>query len=72
MKKENVLKALKEHKPIIVNYGKGYLSNKDIKELATYDDTLNTYTSSTGVWSKTLLNEILNDKVEDVSLELVQ
>ena len=72
MKKENVLKTLKEHKPIIVNYGKGYLSNKDIKELATYDYTLNTYTSSTGVWSKTLLNEILNDKVEDVSLELVQ
>ena len=72
MKKEIVLKTLKEHKPIIVNYGKGFISDKDIKELATYDYTLNTYISDTGVWSKTLINEILNDKVEGVSLELIQ
>ena len=72
MKNENVLEALKKHKDIIVNYGKGFMSDRDIKELAYYDNSLNTYTSETGIWSKQLLLDILNGKVEGMSLELIQ
>lgn len=68
------LKTLKDminnHETFIVNYGKGYLGNYDIKEKATWDDELKAYTSDTGIWSLKLLYEIANGEVEDASIEV--
>ncbi len=70
MKQEDLLKRLKEHLPIVVNYGKGYFSNKDIKEPAYWDDNYNAYTSDTGIWDTKLLIEIAQGLVEDTTIEL--
>ncbi len=61
---------LNEHKPIIVNYGKGYFTNKDIKEEAYYDTEIHKYRSSTGIWSNKLLKEIANGEVENTKIEI--
>lgn len=65
-----VYNHLKEHKPIVINYGKGYLSNDDIKEIAYYDEEKQKYVSETGIWSNKLLKEIANDEVENIKIEL--
>lgn len=67
---ENLLKKLKEHETIVVNYGKGDFTNKDVKELAIWDERLNRYVGITGVWSTELLIEIANGLVPNTSLEL--
>lgn len=69
MKNEKVLKAIDEHKPLIVNYGKGILSGLDIKEPAVWDDLKNVYTSETGIWSTKLLKEIARGEVEGATIE---
>ena len=69
-KLEGLLKKLKEHQPIVVNYGKGDYSNKDIKELALWNEEANRYCSITGVWSTELLIEIAKGLVPNTSLEL--
>lgn len=70
MKQEDLLKRLKEHQPIVVNYGKGILSDKEIKEPAYWDEEKNMYASETGYWDTKLLIEIAQGKVEDTKLEL--
>ena len=70
MTKEAIFKTLKEHKPIIINYGKGYLSDKIIKEVAYYDDTIQKYRSETGIWGNQLLREILNGEVKNTKIEM--
>lgn len=74
-KTEDLLKKLKEaiknHEPIIVNYGKGYISGEDVKELTFWSNEKNRYISETGQWSTELLLDIIKGKVEDVSIELI-
>ena len=70
MKQEDLLKRLKEHRPICVNYGKSTIDpTKDVKEYAYWDDKANAYVSDTGIWSAKLLIEILKGEVEDTTLE---
>ncbi len=70
MMTEKIFNHLREHKPIIVNYGKGYFTDKDIKERAYYDEELQKYCSDTGIWSNNLLREIARGEVEDTTIEL--
>lgn len=70
MKLENLLQRLKEHKPIVVNYGKGYFTDADVKEEAYYDENKKKYVSETGVWDTNLLIEIARGEVENTSIEL--
>lgn len=67
---KNLFKHLHEHKPIIINYGKGYFSDKDIKEKAYYDENIQRYVSETGVWSNNLIRQILRGDVENTKIEL--
>lgn len=68
---EKIFNHLREHKPIIVNYGKGIIkSDEEIKEEAIYDDEIKKYRSETGIWSNNLLREIANGEVEGISIEL--
>lgn len=61
---------LKEHKPIIINYGKGIITDKEIKEVATYDETIQKYRSDTGIWSNKLLRQILNNEIKNIKIEI--
>ena len=72
MKQEDLLKKLKEHKPIIVNYGKGYITDKEIKEKAIWDDDKKTYISDTGIWDIKLLIEIAKGEVKNTFIELME
>lgn len=69
MKLENLLKRLQEKQPITINYGKGCLSNNDIKDYATWNDKEQAYTDSTGIWDLKLLIEIAKGKVEGITIE---
>lgn len=64
-----VFNHLKEHKPITINYGKGMLSEKDIKEVAYYDEAIQKYRSEDGIWSNKLLREVAKGEVEGVKIE---
>lgn len=74
MKKENLLKkyleAIKNKQPLTINYGKGMLSNEDIKDYATWDYKLGKYTDETGQWDTELLIDIAKGKVEGTTLEI--
>ena len=70
MKQEDLLKRLKEHQPIIINYGKGYFTNSDIKEYATWNEKINAYMDSTGIWDTRLLIEIAKNNVESTRIEI--
>ena len=67
---KKIFNHLKEHKPIIVNYGKGYFTNNEIKEVAYYDEKMQKYRSETGIWSNQLLREIAKGEVENTSIEI--
>lgn len=66
----DLLKQLEEHKPIIINYGKGYYTEEDIKDYAKWDDKLNTYRDETGIWKIELLIDIAKGYVEGTKLEI--
>ena len=70
MMNDMLFKQLKEHKPIIINYGKGIITDDEIKEVATYDEEIQKYRSETGIWSNKLLREILEGKIENIKIEL--
>lgn len=70
MIQENLLQRLKEHLPVIINYGKGYFTNKDIKNYAKWDNKQNRYVDDTGVWDTELLIEIAKGNVENTKLEI--
>ena len=67
---EKIFKHLHEHKPIIVNYGKGYFSNEDVKEKAYYDEKIQKYRGEIGIWGNKLLREIARGEVENTSIEI--
>ena len=67
---EKIFEHLRQHKSIIVNYGKGYFTDKDVKEPAYYDEKIQKYRSETGIWSNKLLKEIVNGEVENTSIEI--
>jgi len=67
---EKIFEHLRQHKPIIVNYGKGYFTEEDVKEPAYYDEKIQKYRSETGIWSNKLLKEIVNGEVENTSIEI--
>lgn len=67
---EKIFKHLHEHKTIIVNYGKGYFSEEDIKEQAYYDEDIQKYRSETGIWGNNLLRQIARGEVEETRIEL--
>lgn len=66
----SIFEHLKSHKPIIINYGKGYFTDKDIKEIAYYDNEIQKYRSETGIWSNQLLREIARGEVENTKIEI--
>lgn len=72
MKIENSLDKLKEaiinHKPLTINYGKGIITDKYIKDYATWNGAA--YEDETGAWSIELLLEIAKGKVEGITIEL--
>lgn len=67
---EQLTKIVNNHKPFMVNYGKGF-NGEDIKELAYWDEEEKFYASETGYWSFKLLYEIVKGGVDDTSIELV-
>lgn len=71
MMTEKIFNHLKEHKRIIVNYGKGYFSENDVKEEAYYDESIQKYRSLTGVWSNKLLREIARGEIDGYSIEII-
>ena len=62
-------KSIKEKRPIVVNYGKGYFSDNDVRETSYWDNDKQTYISQTGIWSLKLLYEIARGELENVSIE---
>lgn len=70
MMTEKIFNHLKEHKPIIVNYGKGYLTEENVKEEAYYDEEIQKYRSETGIWGNKLLKQILKGEVENTTIEI--
>lgn len=72
MNKENLLKeVISNKKSFIVNYGKGNFTDKDIRELAYWDDSIKAYRSETGIWSMKLLYEIARGEVEQTNIEFI-
>lgn len=69
MKQESLLKKLREHQPIVINYGKGIITDKDIKDYATWDDEVQSYKDETGIWDIELLIDIAKGKVEEAFIE---
>ena len=65
-----MLQRLKEHKPIIINYGKGILTDEDVRDYATWDDEIQKYRDDTGIWSTELLLEIIKGNVENTKIEI--
>lgn len=68
---EKIFDYLKEHKPIIINYGKGFITEEEIKEEAYYDESIQKYRSETGIWSNNLIREIANGEVKDTTIEVI-
>ena len=64
MRQEDLLKRLKEHLPIVVNFG------DDIKENAVWDEEINSYRSEICIWDTKLLIEIAKGKINNTTLEL--
>lgn len=64
------LERINNREPLIINYGKGILSDKDIKDYATWDYKENCYRDETGKWSTELLIEIAKGEVEGTRLEI--
>lgn len=74
MKTKNSLEELKvaieQHKPLLVNYGKGFLSDNDVIDHATWDESIGKYRDEIGIWDTKLLLEVAQGKVDDTTLEL--
>ena len=70
MTKDLIFKHLQEHKPIVINMGKGFLSDNDVKEDVWYDEEIQKYRSDTGVYSNKLIREIVNGEVPNTTIEI--
>lgn len=75
MKKNNLLKtyleAINNHEPLIINYGTGNTTKKEIKEITYWNKSENQYDSETGKWDIELLLEIAKGEVDNMSIELM-
>lgn len=67
---EKIFNCLKEHKPIIINFGKGYFSDEDIKEEVYFDEKIQKYRSDTGIYSNKIIREIAKGEVKDTTIEI--
>lgn len=67
-----IKEAIKNHEPIIINYGKGYITQEDIKEVTLWNSEKNRYISETGQWSADLLQDIARGEVPNISIELME
>ena len=71
MMTEKIFNHLKEHKPIIVNYGKGIIKpEEDVKEECYYDESIQKYRGNFGIWSNKLLREIARGKIKGITIEI--
>ena len=66
----DLLEWIENKKPLIINYGKGYFTNQDIKDYATWDYKIGKYRDDTGIWDMKLLLEIANSEVENTKIEI--
>lgn len=64
------LNVLKNHKPIIVNWGKSKFTGQEILEESYWDEEKGMYGSETGWWDMNLLIEIAKGEVKGYSIEL--
>lgn len=64
------LGTINNKEPITINYGKGFLSDNDIKDYAIWDDEIKAYRDGTGIWDTKLLIEIAKGNVEGMKLEI--
>ena len=67
-----IKEAINNREPIIINYGKGYITQEEIKEVTFWNSEKNRYISETGQWSIDLLKDIANGEVPNVSIELMK
>ena len=67
---EELIKTINNKESFIVNYGKGFLSDKEVKEKAYWDEEKKAYRSETGVWSMELLYQIAKGEVENIKIEI--
>ena len=63
--------ANKNKKPIIINMGKGILSDEEVKEKLIWNEDLKTYVGEEiGIWSLKLLYEIARGEVDNFKIEI--
>ena len=65
-----LLNAIENKRPLIINYGKGKLSNNDIKDYAYWNDERQAYVDETGYWDIELLLDIAKGEIENIRIEL--
>lgn len=66
------VEAIKNHKPIVINYGKGTITDDEIKDYATWDEKEQAYRDETGVWTKeNILIDIAEGRVPYATIELI-
>ena len=74
MNKENLLtrylEAINNKEPLIINYGKGMLSDDEVKDYARWDNDKQAYVDDTGIWDTKLLIEIAKGEVENTKIEM--
>lgn len=67
---EELIKVINNKEDFIVNYGKGYFSDEEVKEKAYWDKDIKAYRSSTGIWGMELLYQIAKGEVENTKIEI--
>ena len=69
---KEIIEAIKNHEPVIVNYGKGYITQEPIREITYWSSDKNRYVSETGMWSIELLLELARGEFPNMSVELME
>ena len=67
---EELIKVINNKEDFIVNYGKGYFSDEEVRERAYWDEEIKAYRSDTGIWGMELLYQIAKGEVEDTKIEI--
>ena len=72
MKQEDLLKKLKNHSPLVINFGKGYFTEEDIKEKIYWNNEKKEYVGESSiVWKLNILLEIARGEVENTTFEVI-
>ena len=66
----DLLEWIENKKPLTINYGKGYFTDQDIKDYATWDWSIGKYRDATGIWDMKLLLEIARGEVPETTIEV--